>query len=238
METRYAAGGDRLRPGIGSAPWSSLTEAAKSALTESAQPIRLARGESVEATVGIVTTGVLGLARTLSDGRRVYCALFHANDLVALCRTSRPVEGALTAITPAELLVFDAARLDRLTHDHPDLARLVIAQLCEHFARMRDHCTDLATKTPIERVACALLEFRRWPDAEGLAAGSGTIRLPLRQTDIADYIGVKPETVSRTLKKLADERVIALIERDVFALLDVPALRMIANGGRPRRSTS
>ncbi|MEM6665823.1 MAG: Crp/Fnr family transcriptional regulator [Pseudomonadota bacterium] len=217
-------------------PWQGLADEAFEALVENAAIQHVDRDSQMAPVVGIVMSGILGVARTLSDGRRVYCALFHGGDLVDIRRADRDAQGALTAVTDVDVVVVDARQFDHLTETHPALAQTVIAELRGHFARLRDHCTDLACKTPVERLACALLEFRRWPEAH-VEDQRDTIRLPIRQSDIADYIGVTPATVSRTVRKLAEEHLIRLLGRDSVELTDLPALRMLANGGRPRRST-
>ncbi|WP_367575959.1 helix-turn-helix domain-containing protein [Pelagibius sp. Alg239-R121] len=58
----------------------------------------------------------------------------------------------------------------------------------------------------------------------------------VESVDIADYIVVKPETVSRAIRKLEQVRWIRIPESDQVFLADTPAMRQIANGGRPRQS--
>ena len=117
------------------------------------------------------------------------------------------------------------------------LARVIAEQLLVQSARMRDHITDLAGKTPLERLSSVLFEIRRWPENKDPRADPSAVRLLIQRMDIAAYIGVKPETLSRAFKQLERERLIHLSQADQVTLLDAPSLRRIANGGRPRQST-
>lgn len=218
------------------APWNGLSESCKSDLLETATHSYLTRGEEAASDVCIVLSGALAVERELSDGRRVLSTLFHAGDLIDLRRSERIRQGRLIALKDSELLILDQERVALCTDQHSDLASAFIGQQGNHFARMRDHVADLASKTPFERMASVLFEFKRWPGSSGEKKECNSIQIPILRIDIADYIGVKPETVSRAIRKLEKERRIAIPEPDRVFMIDVPAMRQIANGGRPRQS--
>lgn len=69
-------------------------------------------------------------------------------------------------------------------------------QLQRQQARPNDHIADLAAKTPLERLASVLFEFGRWPDSDLSEKGEPIVRIPIRRTDIADYLGMTPETLN------------------------------------------
>lgn len=218
------------------APWNGLSEICKKDLLETATRGYLVRGEEARSDVCIVLSGALAVERELSDGRRVLCALFHQGDLIDLRRSERIRQGRLIALKDSELLNLNEEQVDDCTHAHNDLANAFMGQQGNHFARMRDHTTDLASKTPFERMASVIFEFKRWPDSLCEQKDGNSVRIPILRIDIADYIGVKPETVSRAIRKLERERRIAIPEPDRIFLIDIPAMRQIANGGRPRQS--
>ncbi|NIA69921.1 Crp/Fnr family transcriptional regulator [Pelagibius litoralis] len=218
-------------------PWNRLTAPSVSDLLDAATMISLTRGDDAGAGLGIVISGALAVERELSDGRRILCALFHEGDLVDLRRTERARQGDLIALKESEFLALDESRAEICTSEHADVARAFIVQLGDHLARMRDHATDLAFKTPFESLASVLFEFRRWPGADSGNPGGSTVRIPIPRGDVADYIGVKPETVSRAIRRLERERLIGIPEQDQVFLADIPSMRRLANGGRPRQST-
>lgn len=217
-------------------PWNELSEHCKEDLLATATYSYLVRGEEAESNVCIVLSGALAVERELSDGRRVLSTLFHEGDLIDVRRSERIRQGRLIALKDSELVSLDEAQIEACTHTHRELASAFIGQQGNHFARMRDHATDLASKTPFERMASVLFEFKRWPDSLCDQQDCNSVRIPILRIDIADYIGVKPETVSRAIRKLEKERRIAIPESNRIFLIDIPAMRQIANGGRPRQS--
>ena len=217
-------------------PWNGLSENSINGLLETATLNSLSRGDEAASDVCIVLSGALAIERELSDGRRVLCSLFHEGDLIDVRRSERVRQGRLVALKNSEILILDETQVEACTSQHIDLAQAFTCQQGKHFARMRDHATDLASKTPFERIASVLFEFKRWPNNASKHRQRNIVQIPILRIDIANYIGVKPETVSRAIRKLENERRIGIPEPDQIFLADVPALRQIANGGRPRQS--
>ncbi len=216
--------------------WSDVSEEAARDLVAGARLIEVSRGEDIPTDIGVLLSGIAGVRREHSDGRRLYCSLFHRGDLFDLRREARQRQGLVLAVTDVRVLCLKAAIVNASAHAHPELAEFLIRQLREYAARLRDHCSDIVFKTPLERLASVLLELRRWPGVADDAQTSEhfVLTLPITRADIASYIGMKPETVSRGLQQLAREGVIRKAGRNTLNVLDVPALRTIANGGRPR----
>ena len=84
----------------------------------------------------------------------------------------------------------------------------------------------LGRKNAEERVAAFLLVFReRWAR---VSTCSVTIPLPMSRQDIADYLGLTIETVSRTISKLARDKLIVVVP-DGIRILDVERLRQVGD---------
>lgn len=219
------------------APWSRLKPASVDRLLSEATAISLKRGDEALAELGIVLFGALAVEHHLSDGRRVLSELFHQGGLVDLRRFGRARQGRLVALKASTLLVIDEQWYDHHTDDYPDIAAAMAVQLRDQLSSQRDHATDLAAKTPFEKLASVMFELQRWPDAAVGQLGEAGLRIPIQRVDIADHIGVKPETLSRAVRCLECEHLIRLPKPDQILFTDLPAVRHIANGGRPRRST-
>jgi hypothetical protein len=144
--------------------WRALPGEAARDLLCGATSIDLARNQDVGVGVGVVLAGALGVRRDLSDGRKVLTTLFQEGEIVDRRREARVCQGELIALGPSTFLAFDGASFDACAQDCRALSDLASAQLRELAARMCDHVADLACKTPVERIASALFEFRRWPD--------------------------------------------------------------------------
>ncbi len=218
-------------------PWRGLSAESKSCLLGGASLFDLERGESPNCATGVVTSGVLGIRHDLSDGRRILSALYRPGAFVDLRRSGRREQGILIALAAAKFLALDGRALDRAVTERREVAAALAGQLREHCAALRDHAADLTNKTPMEKIAALIFEFARHCGGPADQGPQKRVAIHLRRTDIADYIGVKPETVSRVVRRLKKEGLIALPDPDHIELLDRPALRQIANGGRPRRST-
>lgn len=236
-ELKRAAPAD-VEPGLPDvAPWNRLKPASIDRLLSQSVTISLKRGDEAAVEPAIVLFGVLAAEHHLSDGRRVLSELFHRGGLVDLRRSGRACQGRIVALKASTLLVIGEDWHDRHFGDCPDVAMAKAIQLRDQLSRQRDHATDLAAKTPFEKLASVLFELQRWPDAVVDQPGKASLQVPIQRVDIADYIGVEPETLSRAVRCLEREHLIRLPKPDQILFADLPALRRIANGGRPRRST-
>lgn len=218
-------------------PWTDLDDRGAGELLAEAQPASLDRGAHVKTAPGIVLDGVVGFERALSDGRRVLADLFHEGDLINFGGSERVREGRLVALTDSRLFTFEDGWIEQCIAGYAPIGPVVDAQLKRHHARLHDHITDLAAKTPLEKVASVLFEFRRWPEGETASEHQPVIRIPIRRADIADYLGMKPETLSRAVRCLEQDGLIRPLAADHIRIVNIVGMRRIANGGRPRRST-
>ncbi len=220
------------------APWDGLDRKNLTALLTAAEIIRAKRGDDIGADVAILFYGALGVERSLFDGRRVLVTLFHGGDLLDLRREERQRQGRLVSLADSLLLSLDGDALDQAIEECPNLGLSLSQKAADQSGRQRDHIADLAAKTPLERLASVLFEFRRWPDVLALDPGGESLRMPILRKDIADYLGMKPETISRALKRLQSAGLIATIREEAnrIRFLDLPSMRRLANGaGLPKR---
>lgn len=166
-----------------------------------------------------VLSGVVKLTKTLSDGRQQIVGLQFAPDFLG-----RPfrAESSINAeaATDVTLCSFPKAAMDRMMKEHPGLEHRLLKQTLEELDEARDWMVTLGRKTAAEKVASFLLLIARNIDPE---AGTGrkavTFDLPLTRADIADYLGLTIETVSRQLTRLRADGVIR-IENNRHVIVD------------------
>lgn len=211
-------------------PWSELSQSSQKQLLRAGRCVVLQRGDHLASSLGLVAGGTLGVARQLANGRRVLCTLFHSGDLIDLRRDDRQRQGELVALSRVGLMLLDENQMALGLPQYSDLTEMFLQQTRRQFARMRDHATDLACKTPLERVASLLLAFRYWPAETTGTDEPDAIRLPVRRSDLADYLGVTPETMTRTMKRLEREGLIEAAPDDLIRLVDLAALRAMSEG--------
>lgn len=184
-----------------------------------------------------VLTGAIGIVAHLSDGRRTITGLFFPGDYINLASLKRQFDGTITALAPSAVQLMEYPIFEKVLNRSETAREHFIDQTNSFLFRLLDHSNDLAKKTPIERIAAFIFELknRMLPRKE---TQFNTIAIPFGRRDIADYLGLQPETVSRGFTTLTHEGVISLPEADLVTIEDVRRLRLIANGGRPRKRGS
>lgn len=150
-----------------------------------------------------VISGAVRTYRVLSDGRRQIGDFHLAGDLFGL-EAGREHLFSAEAIGKCEILVCRRSTLFGLAARSADLGQCLWAQTARELERAQAHLMLLGRKSACERVASflAALADRRPGDKE--------VTLHMSRQDIADYLGLTIETVSRTFTQLQADGVIAL----------------------------
>jgi CRP/FNR family nitrogen fixation transcriptional regulator len=149
-----------------------------------------------------VISGSVRICKVLNDGRRRIEAFYLPGDVFGLEMDDEHHFSA-EAITDSTILVVKRSALMSLANDDGDVARRLWTFTARELQRMQEHVL-LLTKTAQERVASFLLDL-----AKRLAAVE-EIEVPMSRQDIADYLGLTIETISRTLTQLQTQAAIAL----------------------------
>ena len=138
-----------------------------------------------------VMSGAVRSFRVLADGRRQIAAFHLPGDVfgIELDDTRRI---AAEAVGDADLMVARRSQLLGDAASGPALWR----KACSDLRQSQEHALTLGRRSASERVAAFLLEM-----AERTGAGD-TLELPMSRQDIADYLGLTIETVSRTITGL------------------------------------
>ena len=173
-----------------------------------------------------VIEGTLRIFRIISDGRRVITGFLHAGDIIGVSLRSDYLYTA-EAITPAKVRRLPRRQFDAAVLECDSLRPEMFARVCEEMAAAQDQMVLLSSKSAEERLCTFLLKYLRRAAAEG--SKLSVIDLPMSRQDMADYLGLTIETVSRTLTSLQDEGLIALPSVRHVVLRDRRALeRMTA----------
>lgn len=177
-----------------------------------------------------IRSGVVAVSRTLDDGRRQIVAVRAPGDCVGYLDSDGRYAFEGAALTDVEACAFDRRRFDALAARHPDLAAAVAEALSAALRKSGEDMMVLGQLKSTERVAHFLAEI----DAlyRQRQVSSGPLSLKLSRAEIADYLGLTIETVSRSIGKLKDRRLIGLVGSDEVVLLDTPTLRRIGKVGR------
>jgi CRP/FNR family transcriptional regulator len=161
-------------------------------------------------TYAVVLSGVVKLAKTLSDGRQQIVSLQFAPDFLGRPFKSES-ELSAEAATDVSLCTFPKAALERLMQASPELERRLYRQALDELDQAREWIVTLGRKTAGEKIASFLLMIARNIDPSADPdRDSANFELPLTRADIADFLGLTIETVSRQLTRLRADKVISI----------------------------
>jgi CRP/FNR family transcriptional regulator len=152
--------------------------------------------------------GVMRLYKLLPDGRRQIVGFLLPGDFVGMTIADRHGFSA-DAIGPITVCQFAKTPFARFAEDKPNLLRRMNELAVQELNQARDHMVLLGRRSAEEKVATFLVGWRdRLAELKG---PSDTVLLPMSRQDIADYLGLTIETVSRTFTKLEREGIIEII---------------------------
>jgi CRP/FNR family transcriptional regulator len=171
-----------------------------------------------------VTSGALRLYNLRPDGRRQIIGFALPGDFVGLGLAE--VHGfSADTIGETELCRFSRRAFTELVERKPHLLRRMLELATHELNIAQDHMMLLGRQTAEERVVSFLLRMSdRWARILGPSA---TVPLPMGRQDIADFLGLTIETVSRTLTGLERDGMI-LIVPDGVRLLKPQSLERVA----------
>lgn len=186
----------------------------------------LAQGETAFAFY-MIAEGVACASRILGDGRRQVVNFLLPGDFIDL---SIPVRATCTveALTPVLACQFGRAQFVRLSAAHPALMRRLHLMLARQMTIAQEQMALLGRMSVEERLAAFLVSLRqRLARSAGL---SDFVPLAMSRQDIADYLGLTIETVSRTFTRF-DRDGILDVSRTSIRILDWRRLRALAASG-------
>lgn len=157
-----------------------------------------------------VLSGVIKLSKTLTDGRQQIVGLQFAPDFLGRPFKSESAINA-EAATEVSLCSFPKASIERMMKELPGLEHRLLMQTLNELDEAREWMVTLGRKTASEKVASFLLLIARNIDPfRPEAQKDAVFELPLTRADIADFLGLTIETVSRQLTMLRKDGVIAI----------------------------
>lgn len=185
-------------------------------------------GEAADSAF-LLSTGAVRTFRLLPDGRRLITAFMFEGDFLGFAVDGR-YEFAAETITPVRLCRFPRHRLEALLDDCPRLRNTLLHFATEELRLAQDHMVLLGRKSATEKLASFLLHLARRNARGGAATTPAVVPLPMTRSDIADYLGLTTETVSRALARLRTRGTIALPTLRNVAVLRPRDLDALAGG--------
>ena len=188
--------------------------------------------------VASVVTGIATLTQTLEDGRRQMVGLLLPSDFVG--RPGRATAAYdVTATTDLVMCCFRKKPFEDIMITTPHVAQRLLEMTLDELDAAREWMLLLGRKTAREKIASLLGIIARRDATLKLKAPKGavTFDLPLTREEMADYLGLTLETVSRQMSALKREGVILLEGKRHVTIPDFDCLMEVAgddsDGGMP-----
>lgn len=174
-----------------------------------------------------LVSGAVKLSKLLADGRRQVVGFLFPGDFFGFS-FNEVYPATAESITTTALCRFGQTRLARLREEAPDLERRLMNRMIFELAAAQEQMLLLGRMAAREKLAHFLIMLSRRAVERGEAASP--VAVPMGRLDVADYLGLTIETVSRTLTAMKKEGLISLPAVGVVDLKDLDGLRRIAEG--------
>ncbi|MBS7696651.1 MULTISPECIES: helix-turn-helix domain-containing protein [unclassified Chelatococcus] len=176
-----------------------------------------------------VVEGLLRLYRSLPDGRRAITGFACAGEIVGIA-FSRRYPCSAEAVAEIKLRRVSRRSFYTAADEIPRLHSDALATIAKELARAQDQIVLLGRKTADERVASFILAM-----AERIGHSPREIDLPMSRLDMADYLGLTIETVSRVLTRMQRDGLISFRGRYHLIIERPRCLRELGGGADEAR---
>jgi CRP/FNR family nitrogen fixation transcriptional regulator len=165
-----------------------------------------------------LVSGVVRTCKFLSDGRRQIDSFYVAGEVFGL-EAGDAHSLCAEAVSDCTVISYRRRGLEALAANDQALSHQLFSHAMNSLARAQEHSLSLGRRSAVEKVAAFLNElFENAADAK-------VITLAMTRQDIADYLGLTMETVSRTLSQLERDAFIELTTARQIRMKDHTALR-------------
>jgi len=179
-----------------------------------------------------IIDGTVALARNGRDGRRQILAFLGARQILGASSTQF-YPNLATALTPVTAISYPRSVLEKALETTPGFASKFRTVLTRILESAHDHVYTIGQRSAVERLASFLLYLRAnqaWFAPDGPREKNELVDLPMTRLDIADFLGLTIETVSRAFSTLKKQGVIDFKDSHSCRLIKLDTIRDL--GGR------
>ncbi len=176
----------------------------------------------------VLADGIVKLWKVLPNGRRQIVTFRSTGDLISLHRHGTPWPVTAQAVSDCQLFKLEWEALRRLADRYTKIDQALCDLASDEISALQDRLLTLGCKTVEEKLASFILEFCR-PSGAPSSLGR-EIHLPMRRPEIAEYLGLTTESVSREFSRLKRESILSMPRPSRIVVLNRPALEALATG--------
>jgi CRP/FNR family transcriptional regulator len=160
-----------------------------------------------------ITSGMVAISKPLSNGRRQILDFYLAGEICGYLEAGGRYVFDGEAVTHVTACSFSRSRFSAFAAQHADVAESVRRTLENKLSRAREQMTVVGQLSSTERVASFLSKLIVAYSEHAIQ--TRPLLLPMKRTDIADYLGLRLETVSRAFSKLKKRGLLQLEEDEI-----------------------
>src|SRR5262249_44976590 len=207
--------------GVGGAPMVRLRPEDEGQRRRLGAHVHLFRQGDDATRIHELVDGAVMLYKLLPDGRRQVVELIGPGDVFGIS-TIAAYECSAETLVSGQVIAYDRAVVER----SPELFRRLSARIQAQFCAMHEHAVLLGRKSALERVAsfimqCVLGRGGRGGQAPWGGENSINVRLGMTRQEMADYLGLTIETVSRVFSELRRRRVVTIDRQEHVLAQDI-----------------
>ena len=176
-------------------------------------------------SVFVIGEGVVKSYRDLASGRRRIAAFLFPRDLFGLAEAGHYVNNVQT-ITPVRAYEIPVEALTDLFQREPGIELQFLCKVVHVLREAQHHAIIVGRRDAVGRVAMLLRLLQK----QGLLHGrsNGVIALPMSRSDIANYLGLSLEAVSRASRRLERQGIVEFVGLHEARVMDRPRFEAIA----------
>lgn len=207
------------------------------ALGDQGAVVRTRRGQSLplaldgDETVFVVRSGALMLRVTLPGDLRQVVTLLYPGDVFRSAFAPPQASAHLSAVGAGEVLRFRLSTFSAIADGDPAVARYFDDAVAKQTARQAVHMAAVGRFDCLQRLATFLTELALRTGTQSPCGGL-VFDMPLNRTDMADYLGLNADTLSRTISRLRATGLLSHPERQRALIRDYRALAALTPAAR------
>lgn len=176
-------------------------------------------------TLYFINEGKIKLYKYTKDGKEQILHILSEGDFfgeLELIKTSKYGFNA-KAIVDSKICTLTKEEMKKIMMGKPEIGIKMLETVAERLAKVENLVQNLVTNDVDSRMAYLLIDLA---EKYGEKIGKNTsIKLPLSREEMASYIGITRETISRKLKKFEDEKLIEILGTKIIVILDEEGLK-------------
>jgi CRP-like cAMP-binding protein len=175
--------------------------------------------------VFVIESGWVKLYRTLIDGQRQVVGFCNGGSVLGF-EGAREHVNACEAVTAVSVRAIPLSRIGDLCARDPELAGQLLRQMGRQLGTAQAQLTAVGVQSADQKLATFLMAFANYG-----ANATGEFDLPMRRSDMAEFLGLRLETVSRKLSEFQRRKWVKMISLYRCQVLNRAALEDLAEGG-------